>query len=302
MAHMRADMPSPGKLVVKELPERLASDERGLVIVPSMFPDSGDPNRLAISGGIRREFLKPALLFWDKIVNPLGEMIEFDLTAEEAFLQSCGVLQRSSMDQLPGLRESEWLWAPEICFEALEARDGGGWCLFAEEDVRPVPSRIIAADRGILVKLHRAIAVPVGETPLEDLLEFKARRRDELQALRSSLAKFYETILGSQDRDFAKRNAFSDLEKAIADELKVMKESKIRSVIGSVKSNLSIGNVGGALFAFSGGATAGFPLLQSLGLAASALSIGVGLGLKDKKPRDKPFAYVGAYHRELRWN
>lgn len=56
------------------------------------------------------------------------------------------------------------------------------------------------SDRGITVSLHRAIPIPTGDTPLNDLLEFKLKRAPELMALRAELGESKWLITGSTDR------------------------------------------------------------------------------------------------------
>ena len=51
--------------------------------------------------------------------------------------------------------------------------------------------------RGALVELHNAIPVPDLNTPLEEILEFKFRRNDELNRLRLEMDNFFESWLNS---------------------------------------------------------------------------------------------------------
>jgi hypothetical protein len=82
--------------------------------------------------------------------------------------------------------------------------------------------------RGVLVSLHRALPVPDKDVPLQDILEFRTKRSDELIALRRHLEEIYGRIVSAGDSDLALKTELERLQQAINDYTKVFHERRFK--------------------------------------------------------------------------
>ena len=151
--------------------------------------------------------------------------------------------------------------------------------------------------RGILVHLHEAIPVPEKDVPLQDILDFKLKRRDELLALRYHLELIYQRIIAAADGELALQSEIGALDKAIVDYLKVAKGTSFRFINTSIEANLNILTAlgaGGAAYA------AGLSLTTSLlAGAAAGIVIQASASLKNHKSSKTPFRYISSFHKRV---
>jgi len=272
------------------------SDERGLVISP--------PIEISPNGGVlvKNPNLDPQemrwnLLFWDKLDFPEQFAFGFNLSPDLQFLVDCKILQRTRVNVAGGTGGDVLRAAHVGAFRLLEGKEPGQWSIATGERSLSFPDIDLEIGRGALIQLHRAIPVPDKDVPLQDILEFRTKRRTELLALRHHLENIYQRILAAGDGALAIKSEVEALQAAIADHIKASKETgfKFRSV--SLNANLNL--VKGA--AVAGGALAlGLPVVGAL-LAGTAASINIGPGtaLQWGKATGTPFRYVSAYHEAV---
>jgi hypothetical protein len=152
---------------------------------------------------------------------------------------------------------------------------------------------------GLLFKIFDALPVPAKQVALADILEFKAKRIDELKALQHHLEGIYQHILSAPDRPRAEDRELNALDRAIRDYVTTIGEAPFKKVLSRLDAKLDLPR---AAMAASGGVAAfvqGLPLTQAVIGAGAALSVSIGLGRKDRAGSQSPFEYVGHYHREL---
>jgi hypothetical protein len=182
-------------------------------------------------------------------------------------------------------------------FRMLDEREPGTWSLAAGENSISFPPEDLDVGRGALVTIHRAIPVPDKDVPLQDILEFRTRRRDELVALRHHLEDIYQRVIAAGDQPMALNTAIERIQSAIADHIKVSREAKFPLRLADVSAELNL------LSPATGAATAwllGLPMLESLITGAvSSLSANVGVALKGRRASATPFRYISSYHSEL---
>jgi hypothetical protein len=151
--------------------------------------------------------------------------------------------------------------------------------------------------RGLLVQLHRAIPVPDKTVALQDILEFRERRRPELLALRSHLEGIYARVKSGSDDPILWNMELSALNRSLEDHLKASREwgVKLRWTSFEAGLNLPAGVTAGVT-----AASQGLPLLGSLatGFAAS-LALRGGPSLRGREVTKTPFRYVSRFHDEL---
>lgn len=248
------------------------------------------------------------LLHWDKLDYPVGG---FDRRVEPDvdFLQAAGVLQRTLAD--PAFESSDKA-EPEngglfdsvlATYQVLDRKEPGAWAI-ARTKLPETPWDHLepprnfedqSEGRGLFIRLTSALPVPNADVPLNEILEFKDRRRAELAALRSHLDELYQNVLAAPDRPSAELAALDHIQVGVRDVMRAEPAFKWKLVDISGRFNL----VAGAT-AFVAAQQAGLGILASLGAGAATASLHVGPALSMKDGRDRsPFEYVAAYHREL---
>lgn len=282
----------------------LRSTERGLIVSP--------PITIAGTGvSVSRNELDPqelrfALLFWDRLDYPSNNFADFrdPDNPEYQFLLKAGVLTASHIVMSSGTAEDVVHGAFVGAYRELNKRDPEKWSLARGEKSLGFSPGELLPNRGILLELHRAIPVPDRDIPLEDILQFKAKRKAELLNLRHHLEKVYLDITNSQERDFAKTLALSELDQAIVDVFKVGRESRMRLKLFGLEAKLDVVDVVPGAVSAALALSAGLSLTEAFlagvaGSVAPKLSIKSGVGLKGHKPTATPFEYVSKYHRDL---
>lgn len=159
------------------------------------------------------------------------------------------------------------------------------------------PEADLDLGRGVIVSLHRAIPVPDKDVPIQDVLEFRARRRDELIALRHYLEDIYERIISAGDGALALEKEVERLQSAIDGHVRVSRESGFKLRLVDMDASL---NFVPAVTTAAVTYLAGTPLIASIiAGSAAALNVKIGPSLKRHNATATPFKYVSSYHREL---
>jgi hypothetical protein len=273
-------------------------DKRGLVVsVP--IEVSGDTLDIA-GGGLDRQELHFSLLFWDKLDFPTSNMFAIRLDPDSQFLADSGILQRTSVRvEVAGSASiPAWYVAAHVgAFRILDNLEPGVWSLATGERSISFPSGELEPNRGALVKLHQAIPIPDKQVPLQDILEFRTKRRAELLALRHHLEDIYQRVVSAGDVPLALNTELERLDRAITDHIKASRETRFPLRLTDLSASFNFVKFGGVLAA---GLEAGLPLAGSLLTAgAAAISISKGASLRGHKATPTPFRYISSYNREL---
>lgn len=279
------------------------ASKRGLVICP---PIEIEGTKLrAKSSSLHPLELRFALLFWDRLVWPSSRAIHFASNQDERFLQAAGVLKRPDYtfdgDAVQGIARGQMQ-----AFFDRERSEPGAWALAQGENSLLWRDGIFEPNAGAFVELHRAIPIPQHDVPLEEILEFKYRRRDELLTLRQHLESFVADIQGADDRPAALRTRLSEIDQACANLLLVGKEWQFPVYLSNFKASFSLGP-----FTLVPAVAAGWALGQPYGLVAagaaaaaagviSTLEMNADYGLRSVKRPASPYRYAYRVHQELR--
>lgn len=288
-------------------PFLLAGTQRGLIISTpiSIFNQS-----IRAAPSIDERELRFALLYWDKLAWPQSSAMDFFVTPEIEFLEECGRLIRPEFSSagswdVADLVRQEFLYLFNLC----EKISPGSWALAQGNRSLMIESTFFSPGYGALVELHRAIPTPDKEVPLQEILEFKEKRSDELANLRQKLDELYVRVANANDSFFEFGRAVRELDKACADLLLIAKASRFSFKLSdiSITYNPSVGKI--LVPMFSVGTFAGFsePLLNvgaALGAAAmTALKCKITLipsrGLSLPNERTTPYNFVVDYHDQF---
>lgn len=287
----------PDRYVVPKLPENY----RGLII---SCPLKIDGVTLSIeSSDLDRQELRVATLLWDRLVWPTSRAIYIPGGPDADYLQQNGLLFRPEYtfngDVAQGMAMTQI-----TAFRELESREPGRWALAQGERSFMLQTGMVTQDRGTLVELHRAVPVPDQDVPLEDVLEFKLRRADDLAALRAELDQCYLLIDSAEDRAFAELTQFKRVDAACADMVKLARET-FPFRMASLGMQFTAGALSGGKAGWWAGDRLGLPLVgAAIGAAAggvikATVTMRRDLGLHKAKFTTHPYRFVYHAHDEL---
>lgn len=279
------------------------------IIVSSEY--SGNENKLIMhGGGIDPIKLRQYILYWDKIDYPSNNLFYIPLTPDEQFLKDAGLLKRSginiSFNGSMSINPEIFINTQLAAFNYNNKEKGEIWSIAQPTKEVILPRKDSIETRSIQVELFNCLPVPTSNVNLEDILNFKERRHDELKEFRWLLDSMYEEIINSADKDLTKNKCIEKLQQKIIEINRVMDESKIKRCLRSMKAEINVGEiiVAGAKIGFGtmvGGAIGKTAEGALLGLAASSINISKEISLipKDIPENLKDYAYLFHAHKEL---
>ena len=140
--------------------------------------------------------------------------------------------------------------------------------------------------------------------PIQEILEFKLKRRDELIAFRTAMDQLYLDIINANDIPRAKNSALNKVDLVLADLNSVANESWAKKLLTSLKVEINVPNLitnaaigSGLALSIGFSPTAG----AAIGAATAAIKFDLGLttGVKNIPNELKDFAYLYRIETEL---
>jgi hypothetical protein len=281
---------------------------RGLIVSPPIEIE-GMTVRIR-STKLDLQELRFSLLLFDRLVWPSSRSVFLSSGPDEQFLEQAGVLTRPNytfngeMGQIIARMQIQ-------AFADLDAREPGQWSLAQGENSLFLHDELLELDAGALLELQRAIPVPDKDVPLNEVLEFKRRRNDELQRLRAELDGFIAAINQAEDKEAELQKHIATIDAVCADVLRVGHEWQFPVRLINLKTSFDLRPFAPALAgvnAYSLGTTHGLAasaaILAGIGAAAvatapAALKLTGDFGWRGLKRRLGPYRYVFQFHNEL---
>ncbi|WCH27903.1 DUF6236 family protein [Aeromonas salmonicida] len=258
--------------------------------------------------------LRKYLLYWDGIEVPFTYKVFFGCDDFD-FLFKEGILTRTPMPNpentlicLMNAVETtlskeaglEILNAHEYIFRQKNKQEPGVWS--KAQMSKTLLSKGAISRESIEIELFNVIPVPNELTPLNDILEFKHRRKDELTLFRCHLNDLYQKILSQPLKELAIETEVIRLERSINDINKTVRESKISVLPRSMKSVVSgMHEIVGVATGVAGLAATQYPINSSL--LAGSVAAGISVAMKmishsdDTLPNE--FTYLKSVYDEL---
>lgn len=284
------------------------SDVKGLVVSNPI--EIQGTSLFAKSSNLDVQELRAALLYWDKLVWPSSRMVYFSSGPDEQFLEDAGVLSRPSYsfngDVAQGMAKTQIM-----AFQELDSREPGKWSLAQGQNSFLLLDGQLVNGKSAEVELVRAIPVPNKDVPLADILEFKAKRHDELMHLRSEIDGLFAQIGAADDPKAKLEENVRKVDVACADVLRLGKEWHFPMRLTNFKPTYEvrplvtlIGGIGGFGAAQSVGLPVTGAILAGMGAAATATAPAVkwsfdGFEWRGLRPRLGPYRYVYHFHNEV---
>ncbi|MEY8214016.1 MAG: DUF6236 family protein [Colwellia sp.] len=155
----------------------------------------------------------------------------------------------------------------------------------------------------LVFDLVNSIQLPDKEVPINEILEFKEKRRDELAAFHHYLEDIYMCIATSKDVPRAKTHELSKLEIAISEYNKTVQEKFQNRLLSSLRIILDrslITSTGMAMGAASLAPSIGLPALGA-GVMVGSASFAIQNILTERAPNTgtHPLTYVAKIESEL---
>jgi hypothetical protein len=183
-------------------------------------------------------------------------------------------------------------------FTELESDHPGRWAMGRGPQSPLIPEAEEAPGRGLLINLQNILPLPAGDVPIDDVLAFRLKRRDELLNLRSHLIDLFSRISSPDIDNMVRKDLLQKFERDVNGYVKSLKESKLKSfgIDLIAKSNTAAAAITAGT-ALGSGATFVNALLSGAGAALTIEACG---GLK-KSHSTNPYEVIGKYYNNLPW-
>jgi hypothetical protein len=178
-------------------------------------------------------------------------------------------------------------------FEGLHQREEGMWAIARGPTQDLIPRDKLNPLSGFKMRLENALPVPDRSVSYEEVLNFKARRRDELAALRSYIDEFAVEISANGFSKYEQTVAFEKFDKALGDYYKAATQANFLKRLTSLDISFNLTDAAKGVFtATTAGAVAAasLPSLASVAIGA-AMGLSLSMGLKKKSDRGEPSAF-----------
>ena len=254
---------------------------RGIVAAPAIFSAIANSG-FAIDRMLSAQEIRYYLLYWDKVVIPTSNIIHVSLPDEDILIET-GVISRPKVGSLScGLANFPLdmaLAQASVTESLIKNNKDADWVFHQIGGNLTLPQQYQIENQSIRVDLVNLLPVPIGTTPIPEILEFKLRRRDELAVLHQYLDEAYLEILASPDPTLSRKASITRLKTAIAAIDSVTKERwktttkfDFSSEISLQGSNIAKGVAAGYAFAFYS-AEVSIPVGAILGGLASLIKL-----------------------------
>lgn len=197
-------------------------DERG-VITPANDVYSIEDHNFSMSAFVAPEKLRYFVLYWDKVILTESSFGRSPLNSEMELLAKAGVLGKCVnhifiSGPTPKMQSPAKVYIDAMAEAAYQMhdKDPGRWTIHYP-DALSLSGNKTAEMYTAKIELLNCLPIPRADIPLNELLDFKLRKRDELIGLREALDELYAKIASSNDIPHSKLSEISRLEKAMVD-------------------------------------------------------------------------------------
>lgn len=279
------------------------------IIITSQFGSHTDGKSMWIKGGIHATQLRQHLLYFDKIDWPRNNIIAFgDEDEEIELLQKENILNRTQINLASFSTENYGADKLKsaiqiVTFLQRNKSENEEWAIAQPTQRIILPDDLSIEQKTVEISLYKCLPTPKADTKIEEILEFKEKRSDELKKLRGALDELYLGIIASKDIPRSKNKAIQEIEQNLSDIEKVMKEKGIKHFLSSFDINLNLKDLAiGGMAGFGTGINFGMPAIgTAFGALFSSINFKVDLLKKPKNipPKIKAYAYLHDVKKHL---
>ncbi|MCQ0885223.1 DUF6236 family protein [Klebsiella pneumoniae] len=203
--------------------------KRGVVSLPSVIYRSDDKGGIKVGNILSIIDLNYFALYWDELIIPSNGLVNIAINGEEQFIQA-GFLQRPR----PELKERHYM-NPDVFSMYVDAQThildikrreepASDWRINIIGDSFRISDNDSELKKTFRIELSRVLPVPGPHVHIQDILDFKVKRKDEFLAFSNYLDELYLEVVSSGDFDLSKAKAFSKLQQSIYDLEKINNE------------------------------------------------------------------------------
>lgn len=216
--------------------------ERGIIIGAEVEINIATNQINIIRSSPNPYLLRHAVLYWDKIAFPQNNIIRYNIPDID-FLTQEGIAEQPLISNGSGDAATLYFQAQLKALELLTKREPDKWTIgqYAKAFICPALSKLSEA-QFIEFEINNVLPVPPYDTHLDDLLNLKAKRKDEFNTLRIAIDELYDDALKWESLPRGKNASINKLEKAILDIQKISDVSWLESG-SSFKLEFNIPNI-----------------------------------------------------------
>ncbi len=200
-------------------------------------------NGLSFKGNLQSSDIIKYLVYWDKIDYPVNTQLFVELADEGLLLlEEQGILTRTMYpfdnDGInPSLFLKSQLWALEQHIKSSEGQWSLAQDIFERDDLYFPFVDENNKKKIIEFNLVNSLPVPVANTPIHEILDFKYRRKDELFRLRGHLDAIYNSIIQSEEPQKTYHKKIQEIQQDLYDLNRLFNENKIHTRLDSMKAH-----------------------------------------------------------------
>ncbi|EJM83130.1 DUF6236 family protein [Pseudomonas sp. GM60] len=233
--YRKANDPHYGKQAESKYKNKI-STVKGLIL-SHPFTLDGDS---ITAGTFDTQDLRFALTYWDRLAWTQNNIIGTPIPADIEYLQTCGVLSLPKINFNGAVTDigGFLLEARELTLMMYEQEDEGAWSIHEGANaITRVGDDYVQT--GTVIQLLNAVPIPGKEVPLAEILEFKARRRDELLAFRDHFEKLFGGISSADFMESELKKTLIEIDKSCANLIKTTREWQFPVKLSSTKATLN---------------------------------------------------------------
>ena len=219
---------------------------RGVIAAPAIINIQG--NGFTMERGLSPQEISYYALYWDKVVVPTNNLVHVGLPEEDILIDS-GVIERPRVQFQGAFHGAEIGQAfaisqYETAKNLIETDRSTEWVIHQIGRQIHIPQKYAELKNSLRFELVNLLPVPNAATPIIDILEFKERRSDELNALHNAIEEVYIEALRCPDLGLGESRAIRDLKAQIGNLDEVTRErwNLISKYDFSVEFNLDGGS------------------------------------------------------------
>lgn len=258
--------------------------ENKIIVFPEMQINTINKTAMLRSDIDKRKLIR-TVLFWDKIIIPCNTnifVISLDHIPEIVTLRAEKILEEPKIQvnvdgELTSVLYGMYMW---YIMQMMKSNDAN-YSTYELEKMIISDHDQVSPSGGELLTFTNAFPEPDVSTEINDILEFKLKRKDQLNLLMAHLNSLELRVLKAENKHTELNKAINEIDIACDDVIRLYKEKGIKFNISNAKFNFSmkeIIEVTGATYA--GSVIAGLPQTAAV-LASLSAGIASVVEIKD---------------------
>lgn len=259
---------------------------------------------------VDKDALRRALLYWDQLLVLDDTDRSVAWSDDDEFLKSAKILKPiqvvREVDRSKPLASGIDLMPPEVIYEVnlahasrkLEERRDAIYSIYGPSWSTALADDVLVDFPSLELKLFNLLPVPKSGVPFNDILEFKHRRKDELEDLRFAIDNLVEDARARMDGLRAEDQSVAKVSKSLEHLRRVVNESLATRLLSNVTISVNGATVVSALGA-TGLLLSELPPLVTGTLASISIGTAVRRRHKDLPGNVSAFRYAVEAEREL---